>query len=70
MSIKVLASDCTRNRRLSRAGKAVQPENAPLISSINPVVYFLEEADAGVGKASGLVLLCVGVEGRFSGVRQ
>lgn len=69
MLIKAPAGDCARDRRLPRASKAVQPENALLVLSISPVVYFLEEAGTGVGKASGFVLLRKGVEGRFSGVR-
>ena len=36
--------------------------------SISPVVYRPKKIDAGVGKANGLVLLRIRIEGRFSDV--
>lgn len=46
------------NRRLSRTGQAMQPENA--VSAIGPVIYLLEEVDARIVKAFWVVsLVCV-----------
>jgi hypothetical protein len=53
----------------SRAGQAVQPEDASPVLSTSPVVYKFEKIDAGVGKASGFVSLPVRVERRLSSVR-
>ena len=61
---KVFASDCTGNRRLSRAGQAVQPEDARRILPISPYLYFLKKIDAGVLKAGRFVLSMVRIEGR------
>jgi hypothetical protein len=44
------------DRRLSHAGRAVQPEDMPVILSISPVVYLVKEIDASIREASGLVL--------------
>lgn len=66
--LEVSASDSARNRRFPSASQAVQPEDAALVSAISPVVYLLEEADTGVGKAGRVVLSLVRVERRVLGI--
>ena len=52
------------------ARQPAQPEDAPLVLTIHPVVYLVEEVDARVGEAGRLVLLGVRVEGRVFGKRE
>ena len=65
----VAARDRPRDRRLTRACQAAEPEDAPLVLPIRPAVYLAEEVDARVGKAGRFVLLRKRVEGRLFGVR-
>jgi hypothetical protein len=67
--VVVLARDRPRDGRLARARQAAQPEDAPLVFSLRPAVYLVEEVGARVGKAGWVVPLCVRVEGRIFGVR-
>lgn len=60
----------SRHRRLASAGHTAQPEDTRRAFSIGPAVYLLEEADAGIRKASRVVLSLVCVERRSSSVRQ
>ena len=60
--IKAFTGDCACDHQLSRASQAVQPENALLILSISPVVYFLEDASVSIGKAGRVVLSLVYIE--------
>ena len=53
--LRVSTGNCTCDGRLPSAGQAIQPENAPLIMSGRPIIYVLEEFDAGVLEASWLV---------------
>ena len=57
-----------RDRRLSCAGQAVQPEDVPLVLSIGPVIYLVKEIDASIMEASGLVLLKIQIERCILGV--
>jgi hypothetical protein len=45
-------------------------EDAPLILTIRPAVYLIEESDARVGEADRLVLLCERVKSHIFGVRE
>jgi hypothetical protein len=49
--LKVSTGNRAGDRRLSRAGQAVQPEDAALILSISPVVYLSKKLDAGITEA-------------------
>jgi hypothetical protein len=66
---KVSAGNRAGNRGLTRAGPAVQPEDALLVLYVSPVEYLPKEIDTGVMEASGLVLLCVRVKGRILSIR-
>jgi hypothetical protein len=59
------AGNSASDRRLPRASQALQPEDAPLILSVRPVVYLFEDVDASVLKASGFMLPGIQIEGRF-----
>ena len=48
-------SDRTRNRRLARAGHAVEPKDTPAIRVIGPCPHLLEELDAGFVEALRVV---------------
>ena len=59
--VGVSTADRSCDRRLSCTSQTVQPENAPFILCISPVVYLLEEIDVCVLQAGGFVLLRVRV---------
>ena len=65
-----MAFRSARNRRLSRAGQAVQPEDARRVLPIGPAVYLFEEVDTRIGKAGWIVLSLVCVERRVCSGRQ
>jgi hypothetical protein len=58
-----------RDRRFARPRQPAQLEDALLIWLFRPAVYLVQEVDARVRKAGGLVPLCERVEGRVGGVR-
>jgi hypothetical protein len=55
--------------RLSRAGQAVGPERVPLILSLSPVVYLVNEIDACMREASGRMLFGIRIDRCLVGVR-
>jgi hypothetical protein len=68
--LKVFACDSASNRRLSRPGHAIQPEDAPLVLSVSPAEYLLKNVDAGIMESSGFMLFVVRIEGGICSVRQ
>jgi hypothetical protein len=58
-----------RDRRFARPRQSAQPEDVSLVLPLRPLVYLVEEVDARVWEAGGLVLLRKRVEGRVGGVR-
>ena len=70
LPVAVPARHRPRDGRLARARQPAQPEDAPLICAVRPVVYLVEEGNARVGQAGRLVLLRERVEGRIFGARE
>jgi hypothetical protein len=68
--VEVSTGHGARNRRLPRAGEAVQPEDASLVLSVGPAVYVSEKVDAGIGEAGRVVSSLVCVERRVLRGRQ
>ena len=57
------------DRRLSRAGQAVQPEDVPLVLSISPIVYLVRGIDGSIREVSRLLLLGIRIERCIVGER-
>ena len=68
VSIVVFVGDRAGDSRLSGAGHAVQPEDAPFVTSISPCHYLLEDVDSGVWEAKRVVLIVERVEGCLSSI--
>ena len=60
----------TRNRRLSRACRAIQPEYWFAVFVVCPAVYVMQQLGAGVREACRVMFFYVRVEGSALGGRQ